>query len=241
MLLHAFPFSSAMWLGQREGLASHCRVITPDLRGFGGSRLGDDQPSLDAMADDVAELLDAEGIDRAVIGGQSMGGYVTMALCRRHPDRVRAVILADTKAAPDTPEAAANREKTAQRVLSGETLADTVPNLVGSTTLTSRPMVLGRIRGLVQSAPPDAVAWASRAMATRPDSFDTLRSLRVPALVLVGEEDRLTTPADAEAMRDALPTAHLEILPKAGHLSAIETPESFNHSLTDFLTRLQQL
>ncbi|MEO3855287.1 alpha/beta hydrolase [Acrocarpospora sp. B8E8] len=238
VLLHAFPFSSAMWLGQREGLASRCRVITPDMRGFGGSQLGDDDPSMDVMADDVAELLDGEGIERAVIGGQSMGGYVTMAFCRRHPDRVQAVILADTKAAPDTLEAAANRERAAQRVLSGGDLTDTVPNLVGPTTLADRAMVLGRVRGLVQSAPPAAVAWALRAMATRPDSFDTLRALKIPALILVGEEDELTPLTDAKAMTEATPDAHLEVLPNAGHLSAIETPESFNKAVASFLTKL---
>jgi pimeloyl-ACP methyl ester carboxylesterase len=238
VLLHAFPFSSAMWLGQREGLSGICRVITPDMRGFGGSRLGEDEPSMDAMADDVAELLDGEGIERAVIGGQSMGGYVTMAFCRRHPDRVQAVVLADTKAGPDTPEAAANRERTAQGVLSGNDLTDMVPNLVGATTRVDRPMVFGRVRSLVQSAPPAAVAWALRAMAARPDSFDTLRALKVPALVLVGEEDAVTSLADAEAMTEATPDAHLEILRNSGHLSAIETPEAFNKAVAAFLGKL---
>ncbi|WP_344192675.1 alpha/beta hydrolase [Acrocarpospora corrugata] len=238
VLLHAFPFSSAMWLGQREGLAGVCRVITPDLRGFGGSGLGDDEPSVDVMADDVAELLDAEGVERAVVGGQSMGGYVTMAFCRRYPDRVQAVVLADTKAAPDSVEAAANRELAAQRVLDGGDLTDTVPNLVGATTLARRPMVVGRVRGLVKSAPPGAVAWALRAMAGRPDSFDTLRGLKVPALVLVGEEDELTSVADAEAMAEAAPDVQLEILPNSGHLSAIETPVAFNKAVAAFLAKL---
>ncbi|WP_308169812.1 alpha/beta fold hydrolase [Acrocarpospora catenulata] len=238
MLLHAFPFSSAMWSAQREGLAGVCRVITPDLRGFGGSPLGEDAPSLDAMADDVAELLDAEGIDRVVIGGQSMGGYVTMAFCRRHPDRVRAVILADTKAAPDTPEAAEGREKNAGRVLSGETLTEMVPNLVGATTLARRPMVVGRVRGLVESAPPAAVAWALRAMAVRPDSFGTLRALTCPTLIVVGDEDVISPTTDAEAMHEAVPHALLRVLETSGHLSAIETPEQFDEAARAFLSTL---
>jgi pimeloyl-ACP methyl ester carboxylesterase len=230
-----------MWLAQREGLAPVCRVVTPDLRGFGGSRLGEDDPSLDLMADDVARLLDDEGVDRAVIGGQSMGGYVTMAFCRRHPDRLLGVVLADTKAAADTEPAKANRERIARTVIDDGTavLVDEVlPALVGTTTKQRRAMVAGRVRGLVQSAPPAAVAWAQRAMAGRPDSFDTLRALKVPALVVVGEEDELSPKADAEAMADAIPGATLTVIEKAGHVSAIEQPEAFNQAVKEFVAAL---
>ncbi|MBO3744537.1 alpha/beta fold hydrolase [Streptosporangiaceae bacterium NEAU-GS5] len=241
VLLHAFPLSCAMWLAQREGLASVCRVVTPDLRGFGGTRLGDDPPSLDLMADDVAALLDEEGVDRAVVGGQSMGGYVTMAFCRRHPDRVLGVILADTKAVADVDAARANRERIAQAVLNGENgvLVDEVlPTLLGPTTKARRAMVSGRVRGMVQSAPAPAVAWAQRAMAARPDSFDTLRALKAPALVLVGEEDELSPRSDAEAMTEAIPDARLTVIERAGHLSAVEDPEAFNRAVADFVKGL---
>jgi pimeloyl-ACP methyl ester carboxylesterase len=238
VLLHAFPLSSAMWLAQREGLARVCRVITPDLRGFGGSRLGDDDPSLDLMADDVARLLDEEGIDRAVVGGLSMGGYVTMAFCRRHADRVLGVILADTKASPDPPPARENRERIAQAVLTDGSevlVSEVLPALIGPTTKERRAMVFGRVKGLVQSAPPGAVAWAQRAMAARPDSFGTLSALKVPLLIVVGEEDELASPADAEAMARAVPEGRLEVIPKAGHLSAVEQPEAFNAAVVEFL------
>ncbi|MBB6554947.1 alpha/beta fold hydrolase [Nonomuraea rubra] len=238
MLLHAFPLSSAMWLAQREGLARVCRVITPDLRGFGGSRLGEDEPSLDLMADDVARLLDEEGIDRAVVGGLSMGGYVTMAFCRRHPDRVLGVILADTKAGADPPAARDNRERIAQAVLSGGNevlVTEVLPALIGRTTRERRAMVFGRVKGLVQSAPPGAVAWAQRAMAARPDSFETLSGLKVPLLIIVGDEDELSPPSDAEAMAQAVPEGKVEIIPKAGHLSAVEQPEAFNTAVIEFL------
>ncbi|ETK33842.1 alpha/beta fold hydrolase [Microbispora sp. ATCC PTA-5024] len=241
VLLHAFPLSSAMWLAQREALAPVCRVITPDLRGFGGSRLGDDEPSIDAMADDVAQLLDEEGVERAVVGGQSLGGYVTMALCRRHPDRVGAVILADTKAAADTETAIANRERIAEAVLrdgTGILVDENMPAMLGATTRERRGMVVGRVRALIQAAPPAAVAWAQRAMAARPDSFGTLRSLGVPALVVVGDEDGLTPQADAQAMVEAIPQATLAVIEKAGHLSAIEQPEAFNRAVAEFVKTL---
>lgn len=242
VLLHAFPLSAAMWLPQRESLADSFRIITPDLRGFGGSPLGDDEPSLDAMADDVAALLDVKGIDRVVLGGLSMGGYVTMAFLRRHGDRVSAIVLADTRAGADTEAAAANRERIASAVLTeggaGVLLSDVLPTLVGDTTKQRRGMVFGRVKALVESAPPAAVAWAQRAMAARPDSFETLRGVQVPALVLVGSEDGLTPLAEAEAMVEALPDAKLVAVPAAGHLSAVEAPEEFTAALRGFLAGL---
>ncbi|WP_344976028.1 alpha/beta fold hydrolase [Streptosporangium fragile] len=241
VLLHAFPLSSAMWLAQREGLAAVCKVITPDLRGFGGSVLGDDEPSVDVMADDVVRLLDHESVDRAVVGGLSMGGYVTMALCRRHPDRVRGVILASTKATADPEAVRVNRERIAAAVLDAGPailLEEVLPGLVGRTTAQRRAMVFGRVRGLVQSAPPAAVAWAQRAMAARPDSLDTLRGLEVPALVIAGEEDELIPLATAEAMVDAVPDGRLAVIEKAGHLSAVEQPEAFNRAVAGFTAEL---
>ncbi|PZG44686.1 alpha/beta hydrolase [Spongiactinospora gelatinilytica] len=238
VLLHAFPLSSAMWLAQREGLAASCRVITPDLRGFGGSVLNDEPPSIDVMADDVAALLDAEGVERAVVGGLSMGGYVTMAFCRRHPDRLLGVILADTRATADQEQASANRERIAAAVSANGNailLDEVLPGLVGPTTRQRRGMVFGRVRGLVQAAPPGAVAWAERAMAGRADSFDTLRDLKVPALVIVGEEDQMTTPADAEAIAEAVPDSRLTVIEAAGHLSAVEQPEAFNRAVAAFV------
>ncbi len=240
VLLHAFPLSSAMWLHQREGLSASCRVVTPDLRGFGGSDLGHDEPSLDAFADDVAALLDRLDLERVVLGGLSMGGYVAMAFLRRHPDRVAGLVLADTKAAADPPQVRANRERIAQAVSDGSAstvLVDEVlPTLVGPTTVSDRPLVYGRVRALVQSAPRRAVAWAQRAMADRPDSFDTLRGCPAPALVIVGEEDALAPPTAAREMAEALPSATLVRIPAAGHLSAVEAPDAFNAAILDFLT-----
>jgi pimeloyl-ACP methyl ester carboxylesterase len=242
VLLHAFPLSSAMWLAQREGLSDACRVITPDQRGFGGSALGEDPPSLDACADDVAELLDRLGLERVVLGGLSMGGYVAMAFVRRHPQRVEALLLADTKAGADGDAARANRERIAAAVESDETstvLVDEVlPTLLGRTSRDSRPMVAGRVRGLVQAAPAAAVAWAQRAMAGRPDAFADLRAFAGPSLVVVGEEDELSPPAEAQAMVDALADARLAVMPEAGHLSAVETPEAFTAEVAGFVSRL---
>jgi pimeloyl-ACP methyl ester carboxylesterase len=243
VLLHAFPLSSAMWLEQRNGLSSACRVITPDQRGFGGSPLGTDPPSLDAAADDIAALLDRLDLERVVLGGLSMGGYVAMAFLRRYADRVAALLLADTKAGADPEPARANRERIAAAVEADEgstvLVDDVLPSLLGRTTAHSRPLVAGRVRGLVQAAPATAVAWAQRAMAARPDSFDVLAAFEGPALVVVGDEDVLSPTADAEAMAAALPHGRLVVVPEAGHLTAVETPEAFNAEVAGFISSLR--
>lgn len=242
VLLHAFPLSSAMWLDQRNGLGKRCRVVTPDQRGFGGSPLGADEPSLDHVADDVAALLDGLGLDQVVLGGLSMGGYAAMAFLRRHPRRVRALLLADTKAAPDGADAAANRERIAVRLESDGTaevlVQDVFPSLLGPTTVRDRPQVTGRVKGLVEAAPPPAAAWAQRAMAARPDSLGTLRAADLPALVVRGDEDALASQADVEAMVEALPQGRLAVLPGAGHLSAVEVPSAFDAVVAEFLAGL---
>ena len=242
VLLHAFPLSSAMWLAQREGLAGRFRVITPDLRGFGGSVLGDDEPSVDAMADDVARLCRGLGVRRAVVGGLSMGGYVAMALCRRHPDLVLGLVLAATRAAADAEPVRDRRLRQAERLdrdRSPQVLVDEVlPGLVGPTTYRQRALVYGRVRGLVQATPPQAAAWAQRAMAGRADAFGTLRGVRAPALVMIGDEDALATEDEARAMADALPNAELLVVPRAGHLCAVEQPDLFNQAVAEFAAAL---
>ncbi|MFC4913176.1 alpha/beta fold hydrolase [Actinomadura gamaensis] len=244
VLLHAFPLSSAMWLAQREGLAKRFRVVTPDLRGFGGSVLGSDDPSVDAMADDVARMFRTLGIARAVVGGISMGGYVAMALCRRHPDVVLGLVLCATRASGDDPQTSATRLRQADRLeRDGDVsvLVDEVlPNLVGPTTMRQRALVYGRVRGLVQATPPAAAAWAQRAMAGREEAFDTLRGLKVPALVMVGAEDVLASEDDARAMAEALPNAELTIVPRAGHLVPVEQPDLFNQAVAEFAAALSR-
>jgi pimeloyl-ACP methyl ester carboxylesterase len=242
VLLHAFPLSSAMWLEQRNDLADVCRVITPDLRGFGGSQLGNDPPSLDLMADDVAAVLDRLDLPEVVLGGLSMGGYVAMAFLRRHPGRVSALLLADTKAGADPDAAKDNRLRIAARLIaedSTQVLVDEVlPSLVGETTRREQPLVQGRVRALVEAAPPQAAAWAQRAMAQRPDSLDTLRKVDVPAVVILGDEDQIASREDGAAMVEALPQGRLVVVPDAGHLSAVEAPGAFSTAVRELVGRL---
>lgn len=238
VLLHAFPLDSSMWDPLRPLLGAH-EIVTPDQRGFGAGPLGSGHPSLDLVADDVAALLDRLGTDDVVLGGLSMGGYVTLAFLRRHPGRVRGVVLADTKASADPEAARDKRLRIAATVEVEGTLRvlheEVEPGLLGATTRRDRPGVVTAVHRLVARATVPAVAWAQRAMAARLDTLDVVRSLDVPVLAVVGAEDGLTPPADAEAMAAAAQHASLEVLPGAGHLSALEDPARFAASLEGWL------
>lgn len=239
LLLHAFPVDSRMWNPVRSPLSARLRLITPDQRGLGRSPLPetDREPSLEDAARDVVALLDKLELDKVVLGGCSMGGYLTMAVLRQAPERVGGLVLIDTKMTADAPEAVENRHRVAVRAteegVRGWLAGSMLPNLVAERTRTSRPDVVETLRELIDSQPPAGVAWAQRAMAVRPDSADVLTASRVPALVVVGEEDGLTPPDAARAMADALPDAELVVLSGAGHMAPLEEP----HALAEAILR----
>jgi len=243
VLLHAFPTDRTLWNEVATTLADkEWRIITPDFRGFGASALGHDTPDLNVVADDVIALLDRLGIDTAVIGGLSLGGYVTMNIVARYPERLRGFILADTKAAADD-EAGAERRRaiadTVERDGNNDAYVDGWMNtLVGNTTRRWRPEVVERVRLWATQTPVATVAYYQRAMATRPDSFQTLQLATVPALVVVGTEDEISPMSDAEAMRVTLAQAVLNVVATSGHLSAIEAPDEVASALHSYLTSI---
>jgi pimeloyl-ACP methyl ester carboxylesterase len=239
VLLHAFPFPRQMWQFQYDGLTTQMRLVTPDLPGFGESPAPGEAPDLGVMADGVLRLLDSLGLDRVMLGGLSLGGYVAMEILRRRPQVVRALVLADTKASAD-PEAAAQKRLRMADLLEegGNTrvlVHDVLPTLVGDTTREEHPETLEWLRDLVEQTDPRGAAWAQRAMAKRPDSLDTLRQVRVPTLVVVGQEDELSPPSDAEEMVAAIPGAQIAVIPGAGHICAVEKPDDFNSLVCDFV------
>lgn len=240
VLLHAFPLDSRMWDGVRSAFGD--RLVTPDLPGFGGAPPVD-SPDLDLAAAEVVAALDRLGIERAIVGGCSMGGYVAMALLRRAPSRVSGLVLVNTKASADTDAARANRLAMAARAEQVESggigwLADEMlTTLLGPTTLERRPAAEARLRALIADQSPAAVAWAQRAMAARPASIDVLRAADVPALVVRAEEDALIPGEEAAAMVDALPQAKFVELLAAGHLAPLEVPDEFAAVLGGWLAR----
>jgi pimeloyl-ACP methyl ester carboxylesterase len=242
VLLHAFPLSRAMWRPQVEALRDAYRVIAPDLRGFGGSAGFVGTPSVEQMADDVAALLtDLQVRAPVVLGGLSMGGYVALAFARRHPDRLRALILADTRAEADDAEGRANREKTiafARDNPARAVIDQMLPRLVSPETAARRPEVLEEVRTIASAQAGAGIVAALQALRDRPDASPSLGAITVPTLVLVGADDALTPPARAEALAAAIRGARLVTIPGAGHLSNLEQPEHFNAALRSFLQAL---
>lgn len=243
VLLHGYPFNRTMWREQAEALSQSFRVIMPDLRGLGETEATADEPAtMNEMAQDVAALLDQLGIDRAMLCGLSMGGYVAFAFTRRFPLRVRALVLADTRPQPDTDDARRVREEQARKVLEEGMSAisdDILQKSLAPATLYARPDIVERVREMILSTKPEGAAAALRGMAARSDQTPFLPNIIAPTLIFVGSEDRITPPADAEAMRREIRGSRLEIIPGAGHVSNLERPDEFNRALLEFLRALQ--
>lgn len=242
ILLHGFPFDSRMWEPQLGSVPEGWRAIAPDLRGFGASAgTADEMYSMEAFADDVAALLAHLGLKRAVFGGLSMGGYVAFALLRRHPSLVRALVLADTRAAADSDAARTGRMQLAERVRRegrGPVVDSMMPKLLSPETRNQRPEVAVRIKAIMESTSPDTMARALLGMAARPSAEPQLRDVDVPTLVIVGADDEITDSGEARLLVRAIRGAQLEIIESAGHVSNMEYPEAFDRALHRFLAGL---
>ncbi len=240
VFLHAFPLNRTMWDPQVGALVAECRCIPIDFRGFGDSAPAAPY-TMDRYADDVAGVLDTLQIERAVIVGLSMGGYVAFALWRRHRERVRAFVLADTRATPDTVEAAERRR---ELIDVAETQGSTavanmqIAGLVGKTTRDKRPDIYDATHRMMAQTAPEGIIGALEAMIERPDSTPTCATIDAPTLVVVGEEDVLTPPKEARALHQAIAASRLEVLREAGHLSSLERPAAFNTVVSEFLGSL---
>lgn len=235
VFLHAFPLNAAMWAGQVAALPGRA-ALTPHFPGFGGR--APTEADLDGFARAVLADMDQAGMARAVVVGLSMGGYVAFRLHALAPERVAGLVLADTRAGADDEAGRQKRTDQAARVRSEGTgwMGDAmVPALLGATTRRDRPQVVEEVRGLIAQAHPEGVARALEAMRARPDSTPALAGIRVPALVIVGEEDTLTPPAESRVIADGIPGARLVVLPGAGHLANLEAPEGFNQAVRAFL------
>jgi pimeloyl-ACP methyl ester carboxylesterase len=249
VLLHAFPVDHRMWWDVTDLLPGDPTVLAPDLPGFGTSPTGEDvaqvlgadpAPSIEVMADGLAATLRAAGVDRAVVAGLSMGGYVAMALAERHPELVAGLGLLDTKSTADDDAAKANRERIAATVLAENTVDAVIgmrTTLLGVTDRASRPDLVERIETWICDQGPRAVAWAQRAMSARPDRTGVLAAFPGPSVVVVGEEDEPTPVASARHMADALTDAELVVVPAAGHLTSIESPQPVATALAGLLRR----
>lgn len=239
LLLHAFPLNGGMWSRLVAALERRHRVIAIDYRGFGRSGLPTEPLTMELVAQDVRALLAHLRVERAAVAGLSMGGYVSLELWRQAPGLFRGLALCDTKAGADTAEGAAGREAFARNAIEKGlrwVTDEMMPKLLKPQP---DPAAVREVQQLIGQATPAGVAAAQRGMAKRPDSTPTLATVTCPTLVVVGEQDGLTPPAEAEKLVAGIRGSRLVKIPDAGHLPAIESPEPFNAALAEFFGGLR--
>jgi len=242
ILIHGFPLCRNMWRPQVEALAkAGCRVITPDLRGFGESKLTSEMVSMDVYADDIVALLDRLGIDKAVVGGMSMGGYVLLNLLERYPDRIAAPIFIVTKAGGDDDAGKSRRTALAEasHVQGILPVAEAFRNILfAPATLADNPELVGEVLGWILATDPPGAAAALIAMRDRKDFIPLLGGISQPALVIGADQDLAMPVENSRVIAEGLPDADLCILHGGGHMVNLEQPEGFNEAVLEFLAGL---
>lgn len=248
VLVHGFPLSHAMWRPQIAALQPTHRVIAPDLRGFGQSNfvggagtnpLSEPRVSMEEFADDVAAMLDLLGVTEPVtFCGLSMGGYVGWQFWRKYRERVARLVICDSRAVADTPEAAQGRAALAKRALAegpGPVADGMMSKLLAPDTIAHKPEVVDEVRQMIYQASRQGIAGALLGMAARPAVTDLLPEIQVPTLLLVGQHDAISTVAEMRGISEKIPGAKLAVIPDAGHMTTIENPEATNTALLGFL------
>ena len=241
LLIHGFPLDRHLWDAQLAGLSGVARVVAPDLRGSGESQVTPGPYSMDQFADDLVALLDHLHIERTIVAGLSMGGYIAFAFWRRHAARVEGLALVDTRAEPDSPAARAGREASIEllRREGSEALArQMLPRLLAPDNFANSTLA-GRALAIMASQPVDGLVGDLEAMRDRPDSRPLLAQISVPSLAITGEADQITPPAEGRALAEAIPGAGLVIIPRAGHLSPLENPRAVNRALRAFVEQVR--
>ncbi|MEX1139425.1 MAG: alpha/beta fold hydrolase [Bacteroidota bacterium] len=238
VFVHGFPFSHAMWDAQMMSLPQEIRAISYDVRGHGQSDPGDGQYSIEFFVDDLIGLLDHLGIKQSVICGLSMGGYVALRTAERHPERVRALVLCDTRSEADPNEAKVKRAgqaKTVKETGAKPFAEGFVKAVFAPASFQSNPKAVDAIKAVISNTSPLAIAGTLLALAARTDTTASLSAIKVSTLIMVGELDTLTPPAASESMHKLIKGSALHVIPGAAHMSNLENPAFFNSHLVDFL------
>lgn len=242
VFIHGFPFNHTMWEPQMKALPNHIRAITYDVRGHGESDVVDGQYTLEFFVDDLIALLDHLVIEQAVLCGLSMGGYIALRAIERHPDRVKALVLCDTRSEADPNEGKVKRSATIKSVKTDGVPAFAsgfVKAIFAEQTFRDNPNAIESIQNVIKSSSPIGICGTLLALACRTDTTALLPHINVPTLILVGEQDKLTPPSASRAMHEAIQGSELQIIPHAAHMSNVENPSEFNKHLIEFLTRLK--
>lgn len=239
--IHGYPLSRAIWSRQVGELSGDARHIAPDLRGYGQSEAPAGVYAMELLADDMRALLDANNIKQAVVAGLSMGGYVALAFALKFPDRLAGLILSNTRAGADSPEAAKARNDNADRALR-EGVKPVVEPMLGklfsAETAGAKPALVEELRRILFSASPNGVAGALRGMAVRPDVTAQLPSITAPTLIITATDDAVIPPAESQKMAAAIKGSTLVEIPDAGHLPNMEQPAAFNKAVRNFIGRI---
>lgn len=240
LLIHGFPLDATLWAANTNALRTAANVIAPDLRGFGSHASNDVCVSMEQYAHDLHALVEERRAERVVLCGLSMGGYIAMAFVERWPHLVEGLVLCNTRSTADSEEAKAGRETTATDALQkgmGVIARAMAPKVLGQVSRQD-PDRVAQVEAMIARQAPTAAAAAARGMAIRPDRTHVLRDFHLPALVITGDQDELMPLPTSQAMVDALPRGHLQVLKNAGHLSNLESPAAFNAAIHGYLAAL---
>lgn len=243
VLVHGHPFNRSMWSAQAKFLGTTYRVITPDLRGYGESSVTMGKVGLENHATDIRDLLDHLGVDQVILGGLSMGGQIVMEFYWQFPERVRALILADTFAQLDMPEGKESRIKMANRLIRegmSDYAAEVLPKMITPTNIESQPAIAAHVLNMMKNTPPAGAAASLRGRAERRDYVPLLQKISVPTLIVVGKDDEFTPVSDAELMHSLIPNSKMEVIDGAGHMPNLERESEFNTILTHWLSSINK-
>jgi 3-oxoadipate enol-lactonase len=238
VFIHGFPMNHLMWENQMNALPNDYRIIAYDVRGLGKSDLGNGEISMEAHVDDLKGLLDDLDIQKAIVCGLSMGGYIALNAIQKYPQRFLGLVLCDTKSDADTEQGKQKRYDSIQKIENDgvQSFAEGfLKNVLSEKTLNeNKPLVTFLTHKILENNP-EGIKAAQRMMAKRPATTDGLKKIKVPTLILVGEKDQVTPLADAESLKSKIANSRLEIIPGAAHFSNIENPEYFNAQIREFL------
>lgn len=241
VLIHAFPLNHTLWNPQVQALSAKHRVISYDIRGHGESDVGDGQYTIELFVDDLIDLLDRLKIEKTILCGLSMGGYIALRALERHPERFSALVLCDTRSEADSNEAKIKRSA-GLRLLKEKGVPffaeEFVKQAFAPGTFKTNPGVVQTVKEMILKNPPLGIGGALLALASRTDTTESLKQIKIPTLVLVGEKDQITPPPVVLAMKEKIPDAQMHVIPQAGHFSNFENPAEFNRRLVAFLREI---
>jgi len=241
VFLHGFPFSHEIWLPQLDVTGKLYRAIAYDLRGHGNSGVGDGQFTIEEHCDDLIALLDHLEIEKTVIVGLSMGGYIALRALERNPERFLGLVLCDTRSEADSNEAKIKRAGDAGRVKkegSKRFADDFVRKVFAPDSFSGVKEATELVHRIIRQTTPLSIAGTLIALSARTDTTPSLQHIKAPTLIMVGEHDAITPPAAAQAMEERIPGAELSIVPDAAHMSNLENTDFFNEKLLIFLKRV---